>query len=309
MSMKGLELSKFYYENMGKQALEKQFPELMRRMAIGLAGEGSECFGFDDALSRDHDWGPSFCIWLSEEDYIRYGKQVQEAYDSLPGSVAGYSPRRNSSAFSSGRIGCMCTERWYRKYTGYAEGPETLEQWRYVPESFLATAINGEIFYDPMGKFSAVRKKLQQFYPEDIRIKKIAARAAVMAQAGQYNYPRCIKRQEHVAAQLALAEFSRAAMSMVYLLNRKYAPFYKWMHHGMRAMEKLSRVGVQLERLSRAEPKAAEEWIEGICTNVAAELRRQKLTTREDTFLLQLCPDMMERIQDEKLRRTHFMQE
>ncbi|MCD8357374.1 MAG: DUF4037 domain-containing protein [Clostridia bacterium] len=307
--MRGLELSKFYYENIGKKALEKQFPELMLRMAVGLAGEGSECFGFDDILSSDHDWGPSFCIWLSEEDYIRYGKQVQAMYSRLPGSAAGYPPRKNSGALSSGRIGCLCAEHWYRRYTGYAEGPETLEQWRHVPEAFLATATNGEIFHDPMGKFSAVREKLQRFYPEDIRIKKIVARAAVMAQAGQYNYPRCVKRQEHVAAQLALAEFSRAAMSMVYLLNRKYAPFYKWMHHGMRYMEKLPRVGVQLDMLVQAEPKEAEERIEGICTNVAAELRRQGLTTKEDTFLLELCPDMMERIRDEKLHKTHFMQE
>lgn len=56
--MNGLELARYYYETAGKQALERQVPDLVPRLAIGLAGEGSECFGLDDELSRDHDWGP-----------------------------------------------------------------------------------------------------------------------------------------------------------------------------------------------------------------------------------------------------------
>ena len=183
-----------------------------------------------------------------------------------------------------------------------------MAQWRQIPESFLATATNGEIFADPFGIFTGIREKLLVYYPEDIRIKKIVARAATMAQAGQYNYPRCVRRGDTVAAQLALAKFANATMSMVYLLNRRYAPYHKWMHRGMENLEKLPRVAAQLEKLSRGEGET-QEMIEGICLNVSAELRRQHLTTREDTFLIDLCPDMMQRIQDPKLRQTHIMQE
>ena len=76
----------------------------------------------------------------------------------------------------------------------------------------------------------------------------------------------------------------------------------------MKNLERLPRVAVQLEKLSRGEGEA-QEIIEGICLNVSAELRRQQLTTREDTFLIDLCADMMQRIQDPKLRQTHIMQE
>ena len=62
--MTGLELAKAYYETYGKRMLAEEFPRYVDRIAVGLAGEGSECFGFDDAISRDHDFGPSFCMWL-----------------------------------------------------------------------------------------------------------------------------------------------------------------------------------------------------------------------------------------------------
>lgn len=83
--MNGLELARYYYETAGKQALERQVPDLVPRLAIGLAGEGSECFGLDDELSRDHDWGPAFCIWMTEEDFVKHGVQVQAVYRGSAG--------------------------------------------------------------------------------------------------------------------------------------------------------------------------------------------------------------------------------
>ena len=49
-----------------------------------------------------------------------------------------------------------------------------------IPEAFLATAANGRVFYDEYGRFTAIRNRIKSYYPEDVRIKKITARAAVM---------------------------------------------------------------------------------------------------------------------------------
>lgn len=307
--MRGLELARLYYEQIGRPVLEDRFPELLPQMAMGLAGEGSECFGFDDELSRDHDWGPGFCIWLDQRDYAEFGQEIQKAYDSLPGEWADFPPR-STTPEGQGRVGVLCIQDWYKRYTSFPSGPHTLAEWRRVPEAFLATAVNGEVFSDPLGRFSSVRRHLLSYYPEDIRLKKLANRAALMAQAGQYNYLRCAKRGETVAARLALADFARAAMSMGYLLNRQYAPFYKWMHQGLRSLPKLPRLYDQIGQLFQTErPAEVEEGIEGICINAVAELRRQDLSYSLDSFLLAHSGELLSRIRDPELRKTHIMED
>ncbi|MEA4853327.1 MAG: DUF4037 domain-containing protein [Christensenella sp.] len=312
--MKGLALSRAYFEAYGAPMLHEKFPEYVQSTAAGLAGEGSECFGFDDEISRDHDWGPSFCLWLSDGDYAAVGKEMQRAYNDLPGSFLGY-PARAVSDYGEGRVGVMPASLFYQKFTGLSCAPQTLAQWRRIPEHFLACATNGEVFTDPQGSFSAVRAALLAFYPEDLRIKKIAARAAIMAQAGQYNYARCLRRGEAVAAACALAEFMNASFSMIYLLNKRYAPFYKWAHRGIADLAKLSETYGSFTELC-AEPYAGEnpyphreELIEEICAAVLEELKAQGLTTGNEDFLHDHCPRIMARIADPEIRKMHVMAE
>ena len=85
--MKGLELCRSYYEEVGAPALRERLPELMPRAAAGLCGQGSDCLGLDDEYSRDHDFGPGFCLWLSDADFAEYGEALQQAYDALPLSL------------------------------------------------------------------------------------------------------------------------------------------------------------------------------------------------------------------------------
>ena len=88
--MKGLDLAQEYYEQIGAPMLLNRFGDMADRIAVGLVGPGSECFGFDDEISRDHDWGPGFCIWLNQDDYRKQGKAMQTAYSDLPRAFAGF---------------------------------------------------------------------------------------------------------------------------------------------------------------------------------------------------------------------------
>lgn len=283
--MKGLELSEKYYETYGRPMIEDCFPEIAKQTAAGLVGYGSECLGFDDEISRDHDYGPSFCIWLPEELYREYGEKMQAAYNALPKEFMGF-PGRVEEAQGKGRVGVLCLEDFYREILGYNGMPHTDAEWLSIPEESLATAVSGKVFEDRLGRFLGIRESLLQYYPEGVWRRKLADALAKAAQAGQYNYARAMRRGERIAAEIALAEFVRESMHLVYLLNRKYAPFYKWMHRGLRELAAGSEIGDMLTLLYQTQEESDRVLIiEAVCNVLTQILQEKGLTESQDNFL------------------------
>ena len=272
----GLELSKCYYETYGKAMLKEQFPEYADRVAAGLVGHGSECLGFDDMWSKDHDFGPGFCLWLTEIDYEKVGQKMQEAYEALPKAFMGY-PARNTSKRGGGRVGVLSIPEFYEEFTGNGA-------WSEMEDEKLAMAVNGEMFDDPLGDFSALRDQQQNGMPFAVWNRRLANAVALTAQAGQYNYGRCKKRNDIVAANLALDEFVREGMRTAYLLNRRYMPYYKWAWRGLENLERLSELKPLFEQVLSSEGER-ESVVEEICARLLEELKRQNLTYGEETFL------------------------
>lgn len=283
--MKGLELAEKYYDTYGRTMIDEQFPEIAGYTAAGLVGYGSECLGFDDEISRDHDYGPSFCIWLPREIYVRCGNAVQTAYDALPKAFLGFS-ERVEEAQGKGRVGALCLEDFYRGILGRETLPQTDAEWLMIPEEALATAVNGCVFEDRLGQFSLFREGLLRYYPDRVWRSKLADALARVAQAGQYNYARAMRRGERVAAELALNEFVWESMHLVYLLNRTYAPFYKWMHRGLRELPTGGEIGDMLGLLYQTDSETDRILIiEAVCNVLVQILNEKGLSESRDNFL------------------------
>jgi hypothetical protein len=301
--MKGLELSRRYYEEVSRPAIEKNFCDRIARMAFGLVGDGSECYGFDDEISQDHDFGPRVIIWLTAGDFSDFGTELQEAVSKLPKKFLGYDGV-NTSQYGEGREGVFSIPVFYSKFIGLNRPPETINEWRMLPEVNLSIATNGEIFSDPVGEFTKFRNILLAGYPEDVRLKKMAARCMKMAQSGQYNFARSIKRNEFVAARMASAEFIDAAASMIFLLNNKYKPFSKWMHRGLKPLPVLGEESCNLlaELVSSNSYTTSERSIETLCSLIINKLKDMGLTDSSSDFLLDHGPEIQKRIKNEQLR-------
>ena len=310
--MNGLELSRAYYKAFGEPMLKEQFPGVFPFLACAMTGSGSECFGFDDEESRDHDFEPGFAIFLPGEDVVdrRTAFLLERAYAKLPMEFMGCR-RSRIGPVGGARHGVIRMADFFRDKTGTPDGVLSAEQWLSLPEQTLAEAVNGEVFSDLYGEFSAIRSRLS-FFPEDIRRKKLAGHLLLMAQAGQYNYLRCLRHGETGAAQLAVYQFAESTMETAFLLNRQYKPYYKWSFRAMRALPELSMEAELLEYLltSGNEEEAAEEKsrvIETIAADVIEILMEQKLTKAICQDLEKHAWSVNDSVADGNLRNMHIL--
>ncbi len=301
--MKGLELSRAHWEAVVAPAVAARLPALLPRVAAGLAGEGSECFGFDDDVSRDHDFDPSPCLWLSASDFASYGDSLAALLESLP------PPPRSPlvTPEGRGRRGVHQTGAFYRRFLGLPRAPRTLDEWRAAPEAGLAAATNGAVFSDPLAGFSAVRDGLLAFFPEDLRLARLARHLHAAGQSGQYNWARSLRRGESVAAALALAEFVDAALAVAFLLARRYRPFPKWAHRALGGLPppgpRLRALLAALVEAPRSAPALGLELVEEISALLAGSLRAEGLSSTPSDFLVDHAREIAGRVSDSLLHR------
>ena len=282
--MNGLEIARGYYEEFGKPMLESEFADILPFLAVGFVGSGSEHYGYDDEISRDHDFEPGFCIFIPGEDVIdrRRAFRLERAYAKLPKEYAGLR-RQIVSPVGGNRNGVIRTDEFYLNAVGSENGRLTAEQWLRIPDYALAEAVNGDVFFDNYGEFSAIRENLIRM-PEDIRLKRLAGNLWVMAHSGQYNFMRCVKHGEPEAAQLACVEFVNAAMKVFFLLHGRYMPYYKWSFRALRDLDGTGKLPEKLSFLLSGDNRDGNtaqkkyDIIEEIASETITRLRDKKMT-------------------------------
>ena len=282
-----LERSREFYETVGKQMIHNKFPQYENRIAVGMVGEGSDCYGFDDDISKDHDYEIGFCMWLTDSDYKMIGESLQEAYDELIQSEDRLRYRR----------GVMRISDFYKNR---------------VEEFELAEACNGEVFADPLGEFTALRENLLAYYPDSVWRKKLAQSMHEFSQYAQSNYARMMARGDILTARICIGKAVETTMDLVYLLNRSYAPYYKWKKKGMERFPISREILPLLEELVSL-PVQAEAWkgvnyhasrvnmkdrcvvlLEQLAGILLNELRKQDLVSGRDVFLERYMRQILE---------------
>ncbi len=314
--MQGLRLAKLFYEDVAAPILQQKMGTIMNNMAIGLVGEGSECFGFDDILSRDHDFGAGFCLWVPHEKKEAFMEPLAAAFAALPNTFMGFPVRlkQEENALTGQRLGLFSIEEFYQRFCNIPRAPQSWQEWYVIPEHFLAVATNGAVFFDALGQFSTVRQDLLDFYPEDVRKKKLAARLSVMAQSGQYNLPRLLQRKDGVGAHLACTRFMECAMAAYFLLHKRYMPFYKWAHKSLTKLPQGQEFSAQLQELlcfnliemcqNPSEQRNNEfmALVENICLRFVHLLNAQELSSLEEPWLMAQAEYLQSSITQDAIR-------
>ena len=221
-----LQRSKLFYEEYGKEIIEGYED----KVAVGIVGEGSDCFGYDDYISSDHDYEIGFCIWLKDEDYFKYGELLQDRYNHLI-IKHGY----KNKGLLNNRRGVMSINKFYNELLNTQYNFENNDHinFNYIDEYRLSHASNGEVFYDGLGLFTQIRNHIEKYYDENTYREKLAQEIHNYSQYAQSNYARMMARGDIVSASICKNKAIESSLNLVYLLERKYAPYYKWKAKGL----------------------------------------------------------------------------
>ena len=299
-----MDRSKAFYESAGKAMIEQHFPQYAGRIAVGLVGEGSDCFGFDDEISSDHDYAPGFCMWLTEKDYQEIGAKLQKEYDQLTSSEGRLGYRRGVFSINQFYSGIM-------EIAGDYENTLSVD-YETCKEHLLATASNGQVFRDDLGVFTKIRNQILKYYPETVWRRKLAQCIHDFAQYAQSNYSRMMARKDTVTAMICVGKGVESALDLVYLLERTYAPYYKWKKKGLENSRLAKQIFPILEKIAE-NPSQAAVWegyrysaasvhledanvalFEEVAKRILDEMVRQDLVSGNETFLEYYIPQILE---------------
>ena len=233
--------------------IHDEFGAYEERIAVGVAGEGSDCFGYDDFVSRDHDFGTGVCLWLTDEDYSLIGKSLDCEYEKIVSQQEGNNLTRRLSE----RRGVMTIHGFYSSILSFNANTRdmiiTEEDWNTLDHNCLATAVNGIVFRDDLGSFTAFRKLLLDYYPDKIWKIRIVNALHKFSAALQVNYARCMTRGDVVAARLCHMQGLESAMELFFLMKREYPPYYKWTYRRLTELDVKGTFSRLIKELSEAD--------------------------------------------------------
>ena len=258
--VRGLALSERYYQEAVRPILESRFPGLEHSAA--LLGQGSEVLGFDTAQSMDHDWGLRLMLFLAEGDHSAVSEAIHgHLQNELPDEFCGFptrfvlSPARaeegNVSEAARHQVTLLTVRGFFLQVLGFDPlGPIGVADWLSVPEQNLLSVTSGAVFHDGLGQLEAVRSRLH-YYPRDVWLYLLAAQWRRMAQEEHF-VGRCGQVGDELGSRLIASRLVQDLMRLGFLMERRYAPYIKWLGTAFAQLSCAKRLGPILLEVLRA---------------------------------------------------------
>jgi hypothetical protein len=199
--------------------------------AAGLLGPGSEVLGYDDEVSTDHDFGPRVQIFSADA-----------------GTVA---------EFFAARLG-------FDPGAGV-----TVADWLLAPTQILATLTRGAVFHDPDGELERYRAAVR-WYPDDVWRYALAAGWLKIAQEEAF-VGRTGSTGDDLGSRLLVARLARELVRLAFLVERRWAPYGKWLGRAFTELKIAARLAPLLDGALSAPDWRERELMIGRAAGVVAQ--------------------------------------
>jgi hypothetical protein len=256
MSESIIDVSRDFFDEVVKPILEREFPAETAQTAFGVFGYGSEVLRMDDDYSTDHHWGIRINALMPEATFKARSEAIQQTVSArLPVTWRGHSLREG---LSGGRgLSLTSLEAYLMRTIGIDHPPRTYAEWLSIPEEDIIHVVEGEVWHDPSERFTAVRRTLKNYYPEPVRLRRIAHWCRYFSGMGTYALKRALLRNNEYYANVTFTRAIRLGVQLAFLLDRRYFPYDKWT---LAFFRQLPRVAARLGPLVEAAVRLSTPW-------------------------------------------------
>jgi uncharacterized protein DUF4037 len=249
-------LSRRFFQEVVLPILQRDFPGETAQTAFGLFGYGSEAYGMDDEVSRDHHWGLRIDALMPDALFRSCREGMMETVRAnCPPTFAGHSLREGHVAGAGLALDSL--EGFLLRTVGIPRVPETSMEWLRVPEEDILHIVNGEVWHDPAGRFTAVRRAFGEYYPDPVWRRRIAHWCRYFSGMGTYALKRALLRGNEFYATTAFGKAVRWGVQLAFLLDRRYFPYDKWL---MAYFARLPRLHAPLHPLVEEAVRLSTPW-------------------------------------------------
>jgi Domain of unknown function (DUF4037) len=237
--------------------------------AAAFLGTGSDVLGFDTERSTDHGWGPRMHVLVAESEVEATGALLDEL---LPDEFRGWPTRYGwDDVAVSHHVQVTTLDAWTRDRLGFDPLAEiALVSWLATPQQILLEATAGAVFHDPRGELARMREALA-WYPADVWLWLLACQWRRVDQEEPF-VGRTADVGDELGSRILTARLARDAMRLSFLLERRYAPYSKWLGSAFRRLDAYPDIGPQLEASLAADTHSERE--EAVIAAMTALARR-----------------------------------
>jgi Domain of unknown function (DUF4037) len=251
--------------------------------AAALLGDGSEVLGFDDDISTDHDFGPRLQLFLPADSDP---PPVHAALTRLPPQFAGFPVAYPDTDRHGGRphhqVEVTTAAGFFTARLGVdpADGM-TPADWLLAPTQILASLVDGPVFHDPLGLLT-VHRTVLAWYPDDVWRYALAAGWLRVAQEEAF-IGRTGARGDDLGSRLVTARVARELVRLAFLIERRWAPYSKWLGTAFARLPVAEHVGPPLQTaLAAADWREREAVLCAASSHLAAATNRLGLAGHVD---------------------------
>ena len=234
----GADLAQGLYEDVVRPVLGRT------AHAAALLGTGSDVLGFDTPRSTDHGWGPRMHLFVDEEDVADVASRVEH---DLPQTYRGWPTRYGWDAVPiQHHVVVRPLGAWLKDHLGIdpREGMRTVD-WLVLPQQKALEVTAGRVFHDGTGELTRARSTLA-WYPDDVWLWLLACQWRRLHQEEPF-VGRTAEVGDELGSRILAARLARDLMRLCLLLDRRYAPYSKWLGSAFARLEVAATLGPHLE--------------------------------------------------------------